>query len=305
MNTRQSQKARRAMRRCFTTPEIFECILLNLDIQELLFAQLVHTHFKSFIKQSTVLQQRLFFVPDPTRTTPELHPILKRRFPALFSLKKPDEVLYFHDFSETTRKLDWFTDENYRERMIREDASWRRMFPVQPPAKLESIKIWSHHFCVNRLGHCVPAQLGSQCQHLQETGIKMGLLYDIVVHFHSAMTLPRFYIHWQMFPTEGEGPRDRDDIEDTGGFEDLYPLGTEKRELENSITFYYQHAAYCDGRIENVPLLKINSPFISMVEEDPSTLLRFLKTPESDEWAKYLKPKRRARLEEKLGGAIW
>lgn len=290
------------MRRCFTTPEIFECILLNLDIQELLFAQLVHTHFKSFIKQSTVLQQRLFFVPDPTRTTPELHPILKRRFPALFSLKKPDEVLYFHDFSEATRKLDWFTDENYRERMIREDASWRRMFPVQPPAKLESIKIWSHHFCVNRLGHCVPAQLGSQCQHLQETGIKMGLLYDIVVHFHSAMTLPRFYIHWQMFPTEGEGPRDRDDIEDTGGFEDLYPLGTEKRELENSITFYYQHAAYCDGRIENVPLLKINSPFISMVEEDPSTLLRFLKTPESDEWAKYLKPKRRARLEERLGG---
>jgi hypothetical protein len=289
MNTGQSKMARRAMRRCFTTPEIFERILLNLDIQELLFAQLVHTHFKSFIEQSTVLQQRLFFIPDPTRSTPELHPILKSRFPALFSLKRPDHTQSFYDFSEMTRKLDWFTDEFYRDRMIREDASWRRMFPVQPPAKLESIKIWSHHFCVSLFGHCVPAQLGSQYQHLQETGMKMGLLYDLVVHLHSATTLPRIYIHWQMFPIEGEGPREHDDLEENDGFEELCVSGTEKKELKNSITFYYQHGAYCDGRIENIPLLKINSPFISMVEEDPSTLLRFLKTPETDEWDKYMK----------------
>jgi hypothetical protein len=249
-----------------------------------------------------VLQQKLFFAPDPTRTTPELHPILKRRFPVLFSLKKPDDVDSFYEFNKIICNLDWYTDEFYRERMLHENASWRRMFPVQPPAKLELIKIFSHHEYLNRFGRCVPAQLGSQHQHLQETGIKMGLLYDLVVHFNAENPVPRIYIHWQMFSTGKEVPRDRSFRQLTDGFDDLYQFDAENNELKNSITFYYQHVNSWDDYMEHEPLLKINSPFISMVEEDPTTLLKFLKTPDIDGtcWGKYLKPERRARLEERL-----
>ncbi|VUC35952.1 unnamed protein product [Clonostachys rosea] len=303
MKQLQSRRARRAMRQCFTTPEIFERILLNLDIRELLFAQLVHTHFKTFIEQSNTLQRTLFFAPDPTRTTPELHPILKRRFPALLSLKIPDCVHYLNKLHDTICTMDWYTDEFYRERMLRESASWRRMFPVQPPAKLDSIKIYTYDYCIHNIPRCIPAQLGSQYQQLQETGIKMGLLYDLVVHLNSANPYPMIYIHWQMFPMEKKERRyyDLSDLPD--GLEDLYQFDPEKEQTKNSITLYHQHSTFCGNDMPPESLLKINSPFISMVEDDLTTLLRFLKNPdiEGTSWGEYLKPERRAQIKARRG----
>lgn len=74
----------------------------------------------------------------------------------------------------------WFENTSKREATLREDASWRRMFPVQLPARIERI---------TRIADCYCGQFDSQgvirpeFENLQVSGARMGFIYDILVHF--------------------------------------------------------------------------------------------------------------------------
>lgn len=57
-----------AVQRLFHIPELLEIILLELHPQDLLSHQLVSRSFKDTILQSSKLQQRLFFLQNPSPT---------------------------------------------------------------------------------------------------------------------------------------------------------------------------------------------------------------------------------------------
>jgi len=50
------------------------------------------------------------------------------------------------------------------------------MFPIQPPAKIAALDLWSF-CCTNRTHHSV----GEMCTEAGETGVAMGLIFDVVV----------------------------------------------------------------------------------------------------------------------------
>jgi hypothetical protein len=97
------------------------------------------------------------------------------------------------------RELDWFKDESRREQVLREEASWRKMFPIQPPAPITGLVDNSTCGCWTDDGE------GVVKEGLQDlsTGARMGLLYDIVVELIDSGASGGMYIHYNQFPEPG------------------------------------------------------------------------------------------------------
>jgi hypothetical protein len=76
------------------------------------------------------------------------------------------------------RELDWFQDPNRRNMVLRKDASWRKMFPVQPPASIDKVVQGEECDGYYLLQHGV---ITSQFQSIQAQGARMGLIYDILI----------------------------------------------------------------------------------------------------------------------------
>lgn len=291
-----------ALVQAFTTVEIFETILHKLELQDILRAQRVNSYFRDIIAQSPSLQQRLFFAPSPSTPLGRqsvLNPLLAALFPPLFSLHMPltHEPLHIINF---IARLEWFTDPARRDAVLRLEASWRRMFPVQPPAKLEAIKIFTYDFCdYDDDIELVRAELGSAYQRLQQVGIKMGLLFDLITHLDSIHSQPSFFVHWQMFQLldsvgdwetrfwnhyQTSHALPRPDLSDYG------PLSSTNLPTQNSITLYYNHGTMCGTGLGQPSPLKTFSTYIAAIEEDPSSLLYFHDVPFTyrTEWTKYV-----------------
>ncbi|CAH0026985.1 unnamed protein product [Clonostachys rhizophaga] len=241
-----------ATRKAFGTAEILEAILLQLDIKDLLLSQLISTNFKLIISTSPATQQHLFLSPVPAGTPPQLNPVLAALFPVFFSLKRPVDINQFYQLHDTIGKQEWYINESHRHKLLRQDASWR------PQA-----------------GRRTRARLGRDPQPMQEPGIRMGLLYDLVVHFNSLHPDPEFYVYWEMFPLQ-EWQEERSSYDDGMGAvkSDYYPLflrenlNEGQQKLRHKITLYYQHDALC-GVAELQPLLDIDSAITSMAERNP------------------------------------
>ncbi|CAG9991108.1 unnamed protein product [Clonostachys byssicola] len=284
----------------FGTIEILEAILLHLDPKDLLLSQLISTRFKSIISTSPAIQQRLFLSPAPASTPPQLNPVLAALFPVFFSLKRPVDINQFYQLHDTIGKQEWYINEFQRHKLLRPDASWRRMFPLQPPAKLDEIRIFSYDWCQAQAGRRTRARLGRDLQPMQEPGIRMGLLYDLVVHFNKLHPDPEFYVHWEMFslqPGKEEWQEERSPYDDGMGAvrSDYYPLflrenlNEGQQKLQHKITLYYQHDALC-GVTEPQPLLDIDSTITSMAEKNPTGMLHFVTDPniELTHWDIYI-----------------
>ena len=142
------------------TPELFEALLAEFTIRELLLAQLVNHHWHYTITASPTLQQKLFFQPIPERhnAPPQLNPLLQALFDPFFKLgidldtaefymhasnhKDLTAMPWVRDNFPTAPKLDaedWFADGSRKAAFLRPKASWRRMFPVQPPARISKL----------------------------------------------------------------------------------------------------------------------------------------------------------------------
>ncbi|VUC32527.1 unnamed protein product [Clonostachys rosea] len=272
-----------AMEKVFSAVELLEIILLYLDHKDLLLSQLINTHFKNVVSQSLAIQQKLFFTPGAASDMPQQNPLLKALFPTFFSLNRPVSTDFFYNI--VCDSMDWYDRNERCESVLRPDASWRRMFPVQPAAKLEQIRIYTHDYCLYRTGKPVLARLGDEVEILQEHGLRMDLLYDLVVHLWGLHPSTQMYIHWEMFPLFGgvEEWQDGCQRDDAWSARDLtaFPLflqedmadGDEK--TINRITLYYQHDSACGGPPWE-PDLKIDSSFNSMIEADRTKLLRFI-----------------------------
>lgn len=186
----------------FATPELHEAILLNLPLRHLLVhAQLVSRSWHSIISTSPVLQQALFFRPyiKETQAPSRLNPLLCEAFPPWFKnlpLSATQSYGLYHP--KCFEDLDWNSSDRKRVAYAREDASWRRMLVVQPPARTLHMK--------RRCSGQNP-DVDYECLLQYEKGLNMGLLYDIIQGY---FLVPQFGLHWHMVPLEEERESDDD-----------------------------------------------------------------------------------------------
>lgn len=83
--------------------------------------------------------------------------------------------------------------------MLREEASWRKMFPIQPPAPITGLVDNSTCGCWTDDGEGVVKQ-GLQDM---STGARVGLLYDIVVELIDSGASGGMYIHYNQSSKPG------------------------------------------------------------------------------------------------------
>ena len=200
----------------FATPELFEAVLGWLPLRDLLAAKRVNHHWHDMINHSPTLQQLLFFQPIPDHISknrqPQQNPLLAALFPTFFKSRGPGVYAdvkdikadaWFQDDFTGAPRLDeenwfWFVDNSRRATVLRPEASWRRMFPVQPPPRIAALDLWSF-CCTNTTHHSVGEVDGDRGERAT-----MGLIYDVVVETLDSNADPSFLIQWHMFKTAGK-----------------------------------------------------------------------------------------------------
>jgi hypothetical protein len=186
LENKPSMASSKAEENVFSIPELFSAILIDLPILDLLLrAPLVSHSWNNRIATSSSLQARLFFRPRQ-RGTVEVNPVLQVAFPPWFH-NRPAEYHCLALF----RSLDWNQSYAKRDAYSRKEASWRRMLPVQPPAKtLEVVRL---------TGEEPDAQVEQRGELMFEDGVRMGTLYDLG---YQTVVEPvsLFWISWPMFP---------------------------------------------------------------------------------------------------------
>lgn len=198
-------------------PELLEQVLLHLTQGDILQLQRVSRFWLDAISGSPSLQQKLFFQPLPPSKAagrlPEFNPIVKALFPFLF---EPETMLFlrpwvFRDMAALTIQH-WAGAPARRQAILRPEASWRLMLPVQPAAPIDGVlqSEWPRSFRNHRPEDTLewlgvdPSRHGSALATRSDLGTNatMGLLYDIILHYFSncAEATP-IYVQWNMFNT--------------------------------------------------------------------------------------------------------
>lgn len=179
---------------------LLEIILSNFSPLALLRFQSVSRTWQQTINTSPIVQERLFLRPVRNREQePEYNPLLKHLFPPFF-IPTPEEGLQDSPGCATKSDLialSWYQEPASRKAVLRSDASWRRMFPVQPPAKVGQID--DSYSC-----GCFSEEFTALLvEEAQDGGIKMGMLYDVVISlFDEDAFSGGVSLKWCMFPCE-------------------------------------------------------------------------------------------------------
>jgi hypothetical protein len=249
--------------------EILEQVLLQLDMRDVLRCQAVSKHWQHLIGTSPALQQHLFLKPAPFRDSeaPRINPLLAALFPRLFDFEVPGSR-YSWESSHYMRSMHWYQDETTRRKILQTDASWRHMYPVQPPAKLGSLEVRSQDTCLQMDFGPYYGRLAEAYQHIQKPGLTMGSLFDILICLHNLHAWPSFFVHWRMFPLQRGTPDPPESASDSGmGVEDLFNLDDV---LDHSITLYHLHWSLCDGYPDPKQEISLYRPFFARLGEDDS-----------------------------------
>lgn len=163
--------------RVFSTPELLEAILDQLPPRELLQAQRISRSFQSVIKTSPTLQQALYLRPALAKTSGEwsINPLLRDLFLPWLVIAENRWGMPSYD---ALGLLDWVTDSRRKKAMLHADATWRRMFLIQPPPT--TLKIVQ--FCHSQGGDFI-SDGDVSFDDEEQDGVTMGALYDIPLSF--------------------------------------------------------------------------------------------------------------------------
>lgn len=120
-------------KKCLDTPEILEMILARVDMRTLLTsAQRVSRCWSDLISNSPSIQKALFFTPIMNSEwgikMKTFNPLLTETFPSIFPAKDGRQDSQFPLCDLPTTK-----DAKKMDRLVRKDASWRKMLVRQPP----------------------------------------------------------------------------------------------------------------------------------------------------------------------------
>jgi len=242
----------------------FEAILLQLPLRDLLHAQRVCCYWRDTIMQSCALQQKLFFQPvSRAGQQARYNQLLQELFPHFFIFAPVPEPEYRRATSaQDIYKLDWCKDGNRRGRVLRQEASWRRMFPVQPPARIERTIHTSGCGCERY--YVEKGVIADEFQYLQENGASMGLIWDICV---DGLIGPHacLFVQWHTFPALPEYENVENelfiDVEDSHGILQVAGPG-------DKITIHIQHIHPCMGdkiRDSGLEIIECHPEMISTV----------------------------------------
>jgi hypothetical protein len=186
----------------FSIPELVQAVLLFLPPRDLIHVQRVCRLWKETTKHSLALQRKLFFHPVSDQTQePEFNPLLREVFSPLFRLDR-HQWHTFASLEDVCYLVDWHKDHRRRERVLYPGASWRRMFPIQPPARIANVYSEGGCSCFYQVHEGV---IADHFQHLQERGATMGLLWDVAIHLLDKEPESTVAVHWHMFPPLLEG----------------------------------------------------------------------------------------------------
>jgi hypothetical protein len=201
----------------FSIPELLENILRHLPPIDILRHQRVCRHWHTVITTSTSLQQALFFRAKVGAQEPQFNPLLQSLFPPMFDSKTVIPSMYEH-YIDQIYEMSWYKNIERRKNVLREDASWQRMFPIQPPAKIDKLLFQWSCGCA---GGSKSVVLLDKAQREQEPGAKMGFVFDVLVAMLDAYSGEYFFVLWDVSPR------------DTG--------------FGNCITMYESHGVECFG----------------------------------------------------------
>jgi hypothetical protein len=175
-------------------PEIFEAILLQLPLQDLLVnAQRTCRDWYACIKTSARLQQALFFRAIPEirpvgdLETPAYNPLLQKAFPPWYR----NEQRYY-DRGTVFTDLEWSQPDSRRDAFMRREATWRNMLPVQPPSHVFEVR----HAQSNRGG-----TMRRSGRVYFTDGVRMGTLYDYA-YISVAQPISSFAVRWNVLLDE-------------------------------------------------------------------------------------------------------
>ncbi|KAF7117310.1 hypothetical protein CNMCM5793_006059 [Aspergillus hiratsukae] len=182
--------------------EILEEILLNLSQRDLLLCQSVCRQWHSLITTSPALLRKLFFVPGTLANgKAQVNRLLQELFPPFFPNKQTVSSRWNALLAPLgvpwIKSLPWYKSEVRRAAVLRQDASWRRMFLSHPVPRLGDIvalETDSNNNVKTFVGD-IADEDGEMCK----SGVQMGLLFDIAVHMvDSVLWGGDFSVHWWM-----------------------------------------------------------------------------------------------------------
>jgi hypothetical protein len=211
--------------------EMEEAIFLQMELPDLLRAQRVCRTWKIIIDTSPSLQQKLFFKPA-TYATPIFNPLLMALHPDMFPIDEARLVC--------GPNLAW-VGTSREDAVLRGGASWQRMFPVQPPPKLDQIIIQELRPC-NDDARTISGGISPWLECPQSIGIRMGWLYRITVHERDRSYAPEasgwhvvHRLRWNMFPPTEAKPKDETEGSEAEPEADSEPQNTVTLMLRNVV----------------------------------------------------------------------
>lgn len=188
-------------------PELLEQVLLHLTQGEILHVQRVCHFWLDTICDSPLLQQKLCFQPLPpskaSKRPPEFNPIVKELFPFLFEPHAFLSGWLVKGEAERTIRH-WNEDPARREAVLRPEASWRRMLPLQPAAPIDGFVMneWNleDEGTVLEWAEVDPSRHASNVASRWDLGdsATMGLLYDIAVSHLDSERNAAICVQWNM-----------------------------------------------------------------------------------------------------------
>jgi hypothetical protein len=213
----QSSSISSSQTRVFATPELLEHILIQLPMRDLLLCQRVSHHFQDIVTSSPAIQERLFFRAIPrTKFTPVTarkpydNLLLRPAFPFFFEKNAFSEPKKWPTHEHFLTHLPWspqyrlshlrgrLTKESAAEAekrkqrrlrsFLRKSASWRRMFPIQPPPKMLRVAetVQARNWSLIAIGEIPEADLVQKSTVNDENQyIRMCHLYDLVEEYTS------------------------------------------------------------------------------------------------------------------------
>ncbi|KAJ6538530.1 hypothetical protein DFH09DRAFT_1177151 [Mycena vulgaris] len=162
------------------TPELLELVLSHLPIRDLLITAPLVSKTWQTITLSPTLQRALFFQPDPS-AEPVQNPLLVEMFPPFFALEVTSRWSWPGEAS-SIMSMPW---SKAPDAFKREEASWRRMLVMQPPAQKMTVTETCHGQSGNSERRAV----------LDDLSLRMGILYDLAVPFIDRFA-SSFCIRW-------------------------------------------------------------------------------------------------------------
>lgn len=186
-----------AATRVLDTPELLEAILLYLPLRDLLHSQRVSCQFQAAVTSSPSIQRALFFRANRRKLGPqewEINPLLREAFLPWFLYPKSEmDLPKFGTFEF----LDWNSSEQKQIAYARPEASWRRMFLIQPPPQKLTVK--QYH---NSMGGDSEAAGELLFDADENDGVRMDVLYDIPFSFFCIQIVSSFGLQVH-FPRPG------------------------------------------------------------------------------------------------------